>query len=126
VAVVSLLDGQLAAAFAGVFGGIYLDGSLYRARTFEDDGKGGQPVRDPNDDGFLPAEAVKVQVDQATQAMRAAHGYVEGDVRILMLAHGVAAPDTDCECAAGGARYMIASVATDPAGSYYELRGRKK
>jgi hypothetical protein len=120
VAVVSLLDGQLAAAFAGVFGGIYLDGSLYRARTFDDDGMGGGTESDP----FLPAEAVKVQVDQATQAMRG--GFVEGDVRILMLAHGVAAPDTDCECAAGGVRYMIASVATDPAGSYYELRGRKK
>jgi hypothetical protein len=126
VAVVSLLDGQLAAAFAGVFGGVYLQGSLYRARTFEDDGKGGEPTRDPADDGFLPAETVKVQLDQATQAMRSTNGYVEGDVRILMLAHGVAAPDTDAEIAAGGARYMIESVGTDSAGSYYELRGRKK
>lgn len=117
----SLLDGQLAAAFAGVFGGLYLDGQLYRAAEFADDGMGGGSGA-----GFGPAEAVKVQVDQATQAMRGADGYVEGDVRILMLAHGVAAPDTDAEIGAGGARYMIASVATDAAGSYYELRGRKK
>jgi hypothetical protein len=121
VAVVSLLDGQLAAAFAGVFGGIYLDGQLYRALDFADDGKGGG-----TDAGFAPAEAVKVQLDQATQAMRVTVGYVDGDVRILMLAHGVAAPDTDAEIAAGGARYMIETVGTDPAGSYYELRGRKK
>jgi hypothetical protein len=59
-------------------------------------------------------------------AVRGAEGYVEGDVRILMLAHGVAAPDTDAEVAAGGIRYMIESVGTDCAGSYYELRGRKK
>jgi hypothetical protein len=121
VAVVSLLDGGMAAAFAGVFGAVYLDGQLYRALEFTDDGKGGGAG-----DGFAPAEAVKVQVDQATQAMRGAEGYVDGDVRILMLAHGVAAPDTDCEVGAGGARYMIESVGTDACGSYYELRGRKK
>lgn len=117
----SLLDGQLAAAFAGVFGAVYLDASLYRAVEFSDDGMGGG-----SDGDFAPAEAVKVQIDQASQAMRAAEGYVEGDVRILMLAHGVPAPDTDAEVGAGGIRYMIESVATDPAGSYYELRGRKK
>lgn len=122
----SLLDGGMAQAFAAVFGGIYLDGTLYRARTFEDDGAGGAPTRAPNDDGFLPGESVKVQIDAATQAMRSAEGYVDGDVRILMLAHGVAAPDTDCEVGAGGARYMVETIGTDPCGSYYELRGRKK
>lgn len=117
-----LLDGDIAAAFAGVFGGVYLDGQLFRAIDYTDDGKGGGSPSNP----FLPAEPVKVQIDQATYGMRADAGFVEGDVRILMLAHGVAAPDTDCEVAGGGARYMIASVATDPAGSYYELRGRKR
>jgi hypothetical protein len=115
-----LLDGQLAAAFAGSFNAVYLDGSLYRPATgWTDDGKGGGPDR-----GFLPAESVKVQIDQATQAMRVTEGFMETDMRILMLAHGVAAPNTDCEVAAGGARYMIQSVGTDPAGSYYEMRGR--
>ena len=117
-----LLDGQIAETFAAIFGGIYLDGQLFRAIDFADDGKGGGEATDP----FLPAEAVKVQIDSATDSMRGADGYAEGDVRILMLAHGVAAPDTDCELAAGGVRYMVASVATDPAGSYYEFRGRKK
>jgi hypothetical protein len=118
--VVSLLDGQLAAAFAGVFGGVYLEGQLFRPATYGDDGMGGG-----SGNGFAPAEPVKVQIDAATLAMQNADSYVEGDVRILMLAHGVAAPDTDCEVGAGGVRYMIASVATDPAGSYYEMRGRK-
>lgn len=117
----SLLNGGIAAAFAGVFGGVYLDGSLYRAAEFADDGKGGG-----TGGGFAAPEPVKVQIDQATQAMRSADGFVEGDVRILMLAHGVAAPDTDSEIAAGGARYMVETVGTDPAGSYYELRGRPR
>lgn len=117
----SLLDGQLAAAFAGVFGAIYLDGQLYRSNEFTDDGKGGGAGG-----GFKPAEPVKVQIDAATQAMRASEGFVEGDVRILMLAHGVEAPDTDAEIAAGGTRYMIESVGTDACGSYFELRGRPK
>lgn len=116
-----LLNGQLAQIFAGAFAAFYLDGTLYRAAEFVDDEKGGG-----SGTGFASGEPVKVQIDQATEAMRQADGFIQGDVRILMLAHGVAAPNTDAEIAAGGARYMIESVATDPAGSYYELRGRKK
>lgn len=116
-----LLDGQLAQVFAGVFSAIYLEGQLYRPAAWVDDGQGGG-----SGNGFAPAEAIKVQIDQATDAMRASDGYVDGDVRILVLAHGVAAPDTDCECGAGGKRYMVESVSTDPAGTYYELRGRTK
>jgi hypothetical protein len=117
---VSLLDGQLAETFAAVFGAVYLDGSLYRAIEGADDGMGGG-----SGSGFAPAEPVKIQIDSASFAMQQADGYVEGDVRILMLAHGVAAPDTDAQIAGGGARYMVESVAIDAAGSYYELRGRK-
>lgn len=116
-----LLNGELAKAFAGVFSAVYLDGTLYRSGTWVDDGQGGGAGS-----GFSAGEAVKVQIDQVTDAMRASELYVEGDVRILMLAHGVATLDTDCEVAAGGTRYMIESIATDPAGSYYELRGRRK
>lgn len=115
-----LLDGQLAEAFAAVFGGIYLDGTLYRA-VEGDDGQGGG-----SGNGFDAGTAVKVQIDAATQAMQQAEGFVDTDVRILILAHGVASPDTDAEVAAGGARYMVESVGTDTCGSYYELRGRKK
>lgn len=113
-----LLDGQIAATFAAVFGPIYLDGTLYRP-TFTDDGKGGGA-------SSWSSEPVKVQIDQATQAMRASEGFVDTDQRILVLADGVTTITTDCEISAGGSRWMIESVGTDPAGSYYELRGRRK
>lgn len=117
----ALLNGAFAATFAGIFSGFYAEGSLYRANSFADDGMGGG-----SGPGFGAGEPVKVQIDAATEAMRGAEGYVDGDVRILMLAHGVASPTTDDELGAGGKRYMIESVATDPCGSYYELRGRRK
>lgn len=116
-----LLDGGIAGTFAGAFGALYLEGSLYRLVAWSDDGMGGG-----EGGGFADAESVKVQLDQATQAMRASEGFVEGDVRILLLAQGVATPDTDCEITAGGTRYMVETVSTDCAGSYYELRGRRK
>lgn len=116
-----LLDGGVAAAFSAAFSGFYLDGSLYRPVTFADDGKGGG-----SGGGFAAPEAVKVQIDAATQAMRSADNYVETDQRISVLASGVAMITTDCEIVAGGARWGIASVAQDPAGSYYELRGQRK
>lgn len=121
VVVMGLLDGGIAAAFAGAFGAMYLDATLYRAAEFTDDGKGGG-----TGGGFSAGDPVKVQIDQATQAMITAEGFVEADVRILMLAHGVAAPSTDDEIGAGGTRYQIESVGTDPCGSYFELRGRRK
>jgi hypothetical protein len=114
-----LLDGEIAAISAAAFGPLYLDGTLYRWSTVSDGMGGGTG-------GFDSGTAVKVQIDAVTEAMRQSLGFVDGDVRILMLAHGVAAPDTDCEIAAGGTRYMIESVGTDCAGSYYELRGRRK
>lgn len=116
-----LLDGGIAEVFAGAFSALYLDGMLYRPVAFTDDGKGGGA-----DGGFGAGEAVKVQIEAATQAMRSSDGFVETDQRILVLAHGVATIDTDCEIAAGGTRWMIETVATDPAGSYFELRGRRK
>lgn len=116
-----LMDGGVAAAFAAVFGGIYVNGQLYRPNAFTDDGMGGGIGS-----GFAPPEAVKVQIDAVTDAMRSAEGYVDGDVRILMLAHGLVAPDTDCELSANNTRWMVESVSIDPCGSYYELRGRRK
>jgi len=118
---VGLLDGGVAAAFSSAFSSFYLDGELYRPVAFADDGKGGG-----SGGGFGAPEAVKVQVDAATQAMRSADNYVETDQRILVLALGVDPIDTDCEIVAGGTRWGIASVARDPAGAYYELRGQRK
>jgi hypothetical protein len=116
-----LLDGQIAEAFAGVFGGLYLDATLYRPNAFADDGAGGGAGG-----GFDAGSAIKVQIDQATQAMRLADGFADTDQRMLVLAHGEAAISTDCEIASGSNRWMVESVSTDPCGSYYELRIRRK
>lgn len=113
------LDGGLAAAFSAAFSSFYLDGTLYR-QISGDDGAGGG-----SGGGFDAGTAVKVQIDATTQAMRAAEGFVDTDQRILVLASDVDPITTDCEIVAGDTRWGIASVAQDPAGSYYELRGRR-
>lgn len=115
-----LLDGGIAAAFSAAFSSFYLDGTLYR-QVGGDDGAGGG-----SGNGFDTGSPVKVQIDAATQAMRSADNYVETDQRILVLASGLDPITTDCEIVADGTRWGIASVAQDPAGSYYELRGQRK
>lgn len=117
----SLLEGDVASFFSSAFGGFYLDALLYRPNAFNDDGKGGG-----SGGGFATPETVKAQLDQTTDAMRAAEGFVETDQRIIVLAHGIAAITTDCEIEVGGTRWMIATVSQDPAKAYYELRGRRK
>lgn len=117
----SLLEGDVAGFFGAAFAGFYLDAQLYRPVPFTDDGKGGG-----TGGGFGEPEAVKAQLDQATQAMRSSEGFVDSDQRILVLASGVPTISTDCEIEVKGTRWQIASVAQDPAGAYYELRGRRK
>lgn len=114
-----LLDGGLATAFSAAFAPIFLDGTLYRWSTVSD-GKGG------GSSSFDGGTAVKAQLDQTTEAMQSADGYVDTDQRILVLASGVAPISTDDEIAVAGTRWMIASAARDPAGAYYDLRGRRK
>lgn len=112
----SLLDGGIAATFSAALSGLYLDGTLHRWSTV-DDGMGGGVS------GFSD-EAVKAQLDQTTQAQQRGEGYTDTDQRILVLAHGVDPISTDDELTVANKRWKIASVTTDPAASYYELRGR--
>lgn len=112
-----MLDGGGAALMSAVFSGIYLDGTLHRP-TLTDDGMGGGT-------STFADEGVKVQLEAVTEAMRQADGYTDQDVRILMLASGVARPDSDCEVTVGATRYMIQPpVGTDPAQSYWDCRAR--
>lgn len=112
-----LLDGGGAALMASVFGGIYLDATLHRPTT-TDDGMGGGS-------STFADEPVKVQLEAVTEAMRQAEGYTDRDVRILMLASGVPRPNSDCEVTVSGTRYAIQPpVGTDPAQSYWDMRGR--
>ena len=70
------------------------------------------------------------QVDAATQAMRAADGFADGDMRILVMAdslEGEITTDSRVEIVAGphAGEWLVASVARDPFGAYWELRGRR-
>lgn len=115
-----LLDGDLAAVFASAFDGFYLDSTLHRKNTADgDDGKGGGEDR-----AFLAGVPVKAQLDATTQAQQAGDGYADTDQRILVLASGTPQITTDDEITVDGRRWAIASVSTDPAGAYYDLRGR--
>lgn len=112
-----LLDGDLAAAFHGVFSSVYLDATLHRSTlTLNTAGGGSQSFVD---------EPVKAQLSRTTQSMRDRAGYVDTDQRILVLAHGVDEIDPDCEITVRGKRWSIANVGTDPALAYYDLHGRK-
>lgn len=114
-----LLDGDVAAAFSAIFSGFYLDGWLYRSIESGDDGMGGG-----SNGGFAPAEAIKFQPEATTQAMRDSPGYVDTDKRYLILAHGVAEPNTDAELEAEGKRWKVVTWSRDPAASYYDLHCR--
>jgi hypothetical protein len=115
----SLLEGGVADFFAAAFAGLYLDAQLYRPVPFTDDGKGGG-----TGGGFSAGEAVKVQPDATTQAMRDSPGYVDTDKRYIMLASGHAEPNTDCELVAEGKRWSVVNWDKDPAASYFALHCR--
>lgn len=117
VLLVTLLSGGLASVFSSAFSGIYLDATLHRP-TFTDDGVGGGTTT-------FSDEVIKVQPEATTQAMRDSPGYVDTDKRFLMLAFGVAEPDTDCEITLAGQRWSIANWSRDPASAYYDIHGRR-
>lgn len=114
------LDGGVSAVFDSIFSPMYLDALLYRPSTFSDDGAGGGDSAG----GFATPQAVKVQPEATTQAMRDTPGYVDTDKRYLMLAHGIAEPDTDCELEAEDLRWSVFNWSRDPAGAYYDCHCR--
>lgn len=113
-----LLDGDIAALFGSVMGSFYLDATLHRWSSVADGQGGGTST-------YADPEAVKAQVDQTSQAQQRGDGYTDTDQRILVLASGVAPISTDDQITVGGIRWAIASISTDPAASYYDLRGRR-
>lgn len=119
---VGLLDGQIAAVFSAALSGLYLDGTLHAGT--------GSPVYDAsgNITGYTGGGdvAIKVQVDSATDAMRRADGYAEGDCRVIVLARGVSAITSDMELTARAKRWRILSAELDAAASHWTLRARVK
>lgn len=75
-------------------------------------------------------KSCQAQVDVATEAMRASEGFVDGDVRILVLAATLDGDlDTDATITVADGphegSWRVASVSRDPAGVYWEARGRR-
>ena len=93
-----------------------------------------QPVFDSGGSIVTPGarqeRACMAQVDAATQAMRAAEGFTESDMRIMVLASGLfgeITTDSRVEIIEGPhvGNWLVASVSRDPLGIYWELRGRR-
>jgi len=115
-----LLDGGIARIFNATFSGLYLDGLLH-AGTGDPIYAPGGAITGYDGGGDVP---IKVQVDSASEAMRRAEGFAEGDVRLIVLAQGVPAITSDHEVTVQDTRYSIQSVERDPALSHWLCRGR--
>lgn len=116
-----LLDGDIAALFGSTFGAIYPDGQLVTALT--------QPVYDGqgNITGYSGDDpvAIKVQRDACTYAMQQSDGYVDGDVRLIVLAQGLPSITTDHRITDHtGKEWMVQSADLDAASSHWICRGR--
>lgn len=115
----SLLDGDIAELFHGVFAGIYQDGVLTTMTRSEDPASAGNIISTPS------SQPCSVQVDACTERQRLEAGYSAEDVRLLILSRSIIGPVKN------GDRVTVwdvswtvgPTVASDPALSYYECRG---
>jgi hypothetical protein len=115
---------SIAQAVSAAYGGPYFDALvLSKGEPVYDDGGS---IVTPGTPSSRPCEA---QVDAATQDMRREEGFVDGDVRILVLADTLSGTLTTDDrlqilsCPHAGI-WSIQTIARDPFGIYWELRGR--
>jgi len=94
----------------------------------------GVAVKDPGGSVVWPGTPVRypcrAQFDTATQAMRATEGFLETDVRVLVLAATLAVPlDSMAQIRVAEGQYAgvwaLLSCARDPVGIGYECRARR-
>lgn len=109
-----LLDGGAANIFGAIMGSYFLPATLHRAGDIVYTngvitGNGQEDV------------AAKAQVDMASYKMQQSGSYIDGDVRLLILADTVT---NDDELTVSGQRYKIYSVSRDPVGAYWDCAGR--
>ncbi len=109
---------------SAMYGGPYYDALVHSP---------GEAVYDDGGSIITPGDATvrtcQAQVDLVTQDMRRDEGFVDGDVRILVLTTTLTATittDDQIEILGGAnqGRFMVQSVSRDPFGVYYEIRGR--
>jgi len=114
-----LLDGGIARIFNATFSALYLPATVHAGTGEPIYGAGGTIT------GYVGSDTpARAQVDSASEAMRQAEGFSEGDVRLIILAQGVPALTSDHEVTVQGTRYSIQTVERDPALSHWLCRGR--
>jgi len=116
---------DLATGFAEQFGAPFVDGVATWQGTATRDAGGS--ITAP---GTPASYTCKVQFDAATQAMRAAEGFLETDVRLIVLAASLARTlDSEAVVSVGSGQYAgtwaLLSCTRDPAGVGYECRARR-
>lgn len=94
----------------------------------------GVPVEDDGGSIITPGTPVEIdcmaQVDSVTDAMRTEAGFVDRNVRLLVLADGLSRPiDTDAtvsvSAGASAGVYSVQTAQLDPMGVYWDCRGRR-
>jgi hypothetical protein len=113
---------QIAGAVSAAVGGPYHAATL----TYP-----GTPVFDDGGSIISPGTPVevscRVQVDSVTEAMRQAEGFLERDVRILILGPDMLTTEPDLSISAGpfsGQSYSLITVQRDPLAFGWECRAR--
>jgi hypothetical protein len=115
---------SIANGFSAMTGGPFTDATLWWAGT---------PVMDAGGSIVSPGTPVeqdcRVQVDVATEAMRADADFQQEDVRLLILSAGLSvvpdeAAEVVIEAGDNAGRYAIQTVGRDPAGVGFECRAR--
>jgi len=94
----------------------------------------GVPVEDDGGSIVSPGTPMEIdvmaQVDSVTDAMRTEAGFVDRDVRLLILADGLTRPiDTaatvSVSAGASAGVYSVQTAQLDPMGVYWDCRGRR-
>lgn len=113
---------EIAGLVSEAVGGPYAAGKLLYA---------GVPVKDDGGDIVEPGNpsevACRVQVDRVTEAMRQEDGFLERDVRLLILGPDNLTTDPDVSVTDGpfnGQSYSLQTVGRDPLGFGWECRAR--
>lgn len=115
----------VAQAVSGAFGGPYVSGKVID-QTGQVLDAGGS-ITDP---GAVIERTCMVQIDAATEAMRAADGFAEGDMRFLILVATLSGSlDTDAavEVLAGPnvGSWLVSGLERDSMGTHWQGRGRR-